>query len=308
MTDAFTAGPSPLMRVTTMAVRFLRNKRVMVSEPRSRADVAASIGKEFATPPRSAARRLLISETRLGPLRTTVIEPRGIPVSTRPLVYVHGGGYVHQFETAHWWLTGALARELGVRIYAVDYALAPTGTAAQGVVDVAAAVTELTEREGIAPIVAGDSAGGGLALAVAARLRGTPAAPAHLALFAPWLDAGLRSPEARALDRRDPSLAVPGLLLAGRLWAGELGVDHPEVSPLFADPAGLPPISLVVGTRDLLYPDARDFAASARTAGVDIATFTASDAFHVFVAATMLPESIAARVWLKQRLAAALRA
>jgi acetyl esterase/lipase len=236
-----------------------------------------------------------------------VIEPRGITLAPRPLVYVHGGGYVHQFETAHWWLTSALAPDLGVRIYAVDYVLAPTGTAADGVADVAAAVTALAEREGISPIVAGDSAGGGLALAAAARLRGASSAPAHLALFAPWLDAGLRSPEARALERRDPSLALPGLRIAGRLWAGELGVDHPDVSPLFSEPAGLPPTSLVVGTRDLLYPDARDFAASARSAGVDVATFTAADAFHVFPAATWLPESASARVWLKQRLATTLR-
>ncbi|WP_344751775.1 alpha/beta hydrolase fold domain-containing protein [Gryllotalpicola koreensis] len=307
MTDAFTARPSPLLRVTAAAVRLLRSKRIMVSEPRSHADIEASIGKPFATPPRSSARRLLISQDRLGPLRTTVIEPRGIPLSARPLVYVHGGAYVHQFETAHWWLTDALTRDLRVRIFAVDYTLAPTGTAARGVADVAAAITALTEREGITPIVAGDSAGGGLALAVAARLHDTPSAPAHLALFAPWLDAGLRNPEAQALERRDPSLAVPGLRIAGRLWASELGIDHPDVSPLFADPAGLPPTSLVVGTRDILYPDARDFAASARSAGVDVATFTASDAFHVFPAATWLPESISARVWLKQRLAAALR-
>jgi acetyl esterase/lipase len=194
-----------------------------------------------------------------------------------------------------------------VRIYAVDYTLAPSGTAATGVDEVAGAVRAASERHGLTPIVAGDSAGGGLAVAVACRLRGTPAAPAHLALFSPWLDVAVRNPEARALDRRDPSLALPGLLVGGELWAGELGADDPSVSPLFADPTGLPPISLVVGTRDMLYPDAREFAASARSQGVDIATFTASDAFHVFPAATWLPESISSRVWLKQRLAAALR-
>ncbi|GAA4162522.1 alpha/beta hydrolase fold domain-containing protein [Gryllotalpicola daejeonensis] len=274
----------------------------MVSEPRSRADVAASTGKPFAAPPRSSRRTLSISSERLGPVRATVIEPRDGVRASRPLVYVHGGGYVHQFETAHWWLTGALARDLGVRIYAVDYTLAPSGTAATGVAEVTAAVQAVAERHGMAPIVAGDSAGGGLALAVAGRLRDTPAAPAHLLLFAPWLDVAVRNPEARALDRRDPSLALPGLLVGGELWAGDLGPDHPEVSPLFADPTGLPATSLVVGTRDMLYPDARDFAASARAAGVDLATFTASDAFHVFVAATWLPESISARVWVKQRL------
>jgi len=303
MTDAFTAGPSPMMRVTTAAVRLLRNKRIMVSEPRSRADVVASIGKPFAKPPRSSRRSLGLSETRLGPLRATVIEPREAHVGPRPLVYVHGGGYVHQFETAHWWLTGALARGLGLRIYALDYRLAPTGTAATGAGDVAAAISAIAERDGLAPIVGGDSAGGGLALAAAGRLRGKPTAPAHLALFSPWLDVAVRNPAARALDRRDPSLALPGLLVAGEAWAGELGVDHPEVSPLFADHSGLPPISLVVGTRDMLYPDARDFAASARASGVDIATFTASDGFHVFPAATWLPESIAALAWLRQRLA-----
>ncbi|WP_022881891.1 alpha/beta hydrolase fold domain-containing protein [Gryllotalpicola ginsengisoli] len=308
MTDAFTARPSALLRLTMLALPLLRSRHTLVSEPRSRADIAASVGKRFAPPPRSAARRLSISRTRLGPLDATVIEPRGVQLSRRSLVYVHGGGYVHQFERAHWWLTSSLAHSLGVRIVAPDYRLAPTGDVVAGVSDVAAVVRVVTERDGLAPIIAGDSAGGALALSVARRLRGTSAAPAHVVLFSPWLDAALRNPEIAEFDRRDPMLAVTGVRIAGELWAGPFGVDHPDVSPVFADPSGLPPTSITIGTRDIFYPDVRDFAASARRAGVDVAVFTASDAFHVFVAATLLPESIAAGDWLKDRLTGVLRA
>jgi acetyl esterase/lipase len=308
MTDAATARPSALLRLTSLALPVLRYKHTMLSEVRTRAEITASDGKEFAAPPRRAASRLALSEAMLGGLRTMILEPRGPRPAARPLVFLHGGGFVHQFETAHWWLTTALAHDLRVRIYAPDYLLLPRGTAKQTVAAVAGVVRDVARLAGAAPILAGDSAGGGLAVAVAARLRGTPDAPAHLALFAPWLDLALRHPEIPALERRDPSLAATGLRIAGELWAGALGVDHPDASPALADPAGLPPISLVAGTRDILYPDARDFAARARAAGVDVAAFTAADAFHVFVAATGLPESAAARVWLTERLAPLVRA
>jgi acetyl esterase/lipase len=303
MTDAWTAGPSPSMRLVSLLLPALRNKPIMVSERRTRRNIAQSAGARFAEPPRAYRREFRLAWQRLGPLRALVVEPRGA-ASARSLVWLHGGGYIHQFEHAHWWLVASLVRELGVRVIAPDYALAPAGTAARAVDEVTAVLEQVTAADGAAPVLAGDSAGGGLALSLALRLRGSAVDPAHLLLVAPWLDVTLRHPEVPAFERRDPSLAATGLRIAGRLWAGALDPANPLVSPAFADDySGLPPTSLVLGTRDLLYPDARDFQASARAAGIDLASFTASDGFHVFLAASRLPEARAARRWLAGRIA-----
>ena len=304
MTDASTARPSFAMRAVSAVLPALRYKPIMSSEARTLKNIADSESARFAVPPAAYRREFWMGWEQFGPLRAFVVEPRAAPASARSLVWLHGGGYIHQFETAHWWLVASLVRELGVRVIAPDYLLAPVGTAARAVREVTGLLEAVAARDGAASVLAGDSAGGGLAVAVARCMRGTPAAPAHLVLAAPWLDVTLRHPEVPELDRRDPSLAALGLRIAGRVWAGELDPDDPLVSPAFAaDFAGLPPTSLVLGTRDLLYPDTRDFAASARTDGVDVAVFTAVDGFHVFLAASRLPESRAARAWLKQRLA-----
>ena len=303
MTDAATARPSPSMRAVSLVLPVLRYKPVLLSEERTRQAVADSEGARFAVPPAAYRREFRLGWEQLGPLRALVIEPRVGATSARSLVWLHGGAYFRQFEKAHWWLVASLVRELGVRVIAPDYLLAPVGTAARAVDDVTAAMRAIVARDGAAPVLAGDSAGGGLALSVALRLRDDAAAPVHLALVAPWLDVTLSHPQVPALERLDPSLAAVGARLVGRMWAGDLDPADPLVSPAFAAGyVGLPPTSLLLGTRDLLHADARDFQASAQHDGVDVASFTATGGFHVFPAASRLPEARAARRWLARRL------
>lgn len=304
MTDAWTAGPSLPMRAVTFALPVLRYKPIMRREERARRDIARSAGGRPARPSTANRREFRLRNERFGALDCLVIEPRPGPASDRSLIWLHGGAFVHQFERAHWWLATSLVRELGVRVVAPDYLLAPRGTASRALEQVTEALKAVAATDGAAPVLGGDSAGGGLAASLALTASGA-LRPSHLVLVAPWLDVTLSHPEVPLLEPRDPSLAVVGLRLAGRLWAGELDPRDPRVSPAFAaDYSALPATSLIAGTRDLLYPDARDFAASARAQGVDIGTFTASDGFHVFPAASRLPESRAARRWLAERLAA----
>ena len=94
--------------------------------------------------------------------------------------------------------------------------------------------------------------------------------PNGLVLISPGLDASISRPEQRAIAARDPMQDIPGIREAARLYAGDLDVAHPYVSPLNGDFCGLAPMIVFSGTRDLLYPDSVDLAAKAQVAGVPI--------------------------------------
>jgi len=136
-------------------------------------------------------------------------------------------------------------------------------------------------------VLCGDSAGGGLAVAQA--LRGPNVA--LLLLISPWLDITLADPAAAALEREDIMLGVEGMRLCGQAWAGSTDPRAPHLSPLFADLESLPPTHIFQGTRDLLLPDARTFAAKARASGVDVHLHEYPGGFHDFMGAPFLPES-----------------
>ena len=141
-------------------------------------------------------------------------------------------------------------------------------------------------------VIAGDSAGAGLALGqvIDVRSKGLPA-PGRIILFSPWLDLTLADPRAREVEPRDIMLGIDSLRLCGRWWAGATDPKSPILSPLYADLKGLPPIDLFQGTRDLFVVDSRTFAARAKSAGTTIRYAEYPGAFHVFEGATFTPEA-----------------
>lgn len=137
-------------------------------------------------------------------------------------------------------------------------------------------------------MVAGDSAGAGLATGLALA---TGIALAGLLLISPWLDVTMTNPAIRALEDRDVMLGVPGLRYWGRAWAGEWALDDPRVSPIHGDLGTLPPTRIYQGGRDVFLADARRCAVLAEKAGGDVALEEFPDGFHVFPGATFTPEA-----------------
>ena len=104
----------------------------------------------------------------------------------------------------------------------------------------------------------GDSAGGGLSLALVEHFKAERIPlPDELVLFSPWVDVSMENEEIAEHQQVDPMLAKSSLLVAGRYWAGELDVHDPRVSPIFGDLGGLRNVTVFVGTDGILYPDAR---------------------------------------------------
>jgi acetyl esterase/lipase len=246
-------------------------------------------------PPRALLRRLSVSVER--PVGWPVYElaPRG-ERPRRRLVHLHGGAYTGEIMGLHWTVLARLTTAVPARVTVPIYPLAPHATADRTVPEVADVVAAAIADAGATDVVlSGDSAGGGLALAVAQHLRDTGRPqPARLVLVAPWLDVTMTHPRQAELERLDRMLARPGLAEAGRLYAGDLDVRDPRVSPLFGDLAGLAPATVVVGTHDLLHPDALAFAERARAAGVEVDLVEGVGQQHVYPFIPLVPEGRAA--------------
>ena len=201
----------------------------------------------------------------LGGVPTEVIEGG----ETGSMLYFHGGGYVLGSPRVERVTPARLAQASGTTSYAPAYRLAPEHPFPSAFDDALSAYHALLQRTAGGPIVlAGDSARGGLALAlaVAIRDRGLPP-PAGVLLICPWLDL--------AIDRRsgrdaDPVLPRALLTRGARLYLDGHEPRDPRCSPLHADLAGLPPILVHAAEEDPIRDDAERLAARAEESGVEV--------------------------------------
>jgi acetyl esterase/lipase len=213
----------------------------------------------------------------------------------RVLLYIHGGSFAFRFPNAHAALAARMSSRLGTRALIPDYRLAPEHPFPAGADDCARTYRWLLQS-GVDPhkmVVAGDSAGGNLALVTLQRARaaGLPL-PACAVLLSPALDCTLSSPSMAAYDGRDPMLQLANLLVLRSYYVrSPQEYANPEVSPLFADFRGLPPLFFQVGMQELLRDEATRAAEKAHAAGVDVELELWPGVAHVFQIADFLPES-----------------
>jgi acetyl esterase/lipase len=157
----------------------------------------------------------------------------------------------------------------------------PQGNAQKVIPEMADLVSAQITSHGAGNVsVYGDSAGGGMALAVAQLLvrRGAPT-PSRMVLISPWLDVTLSNPAIASID--DPVLRAVSLRDAGRLWAGDLSLTDPLVSPVYGSLAGLPPTAVYCGNLDLLAADVVRLKEQAlRTSTSDLTFILRNGAIH----------------------------
>lgn len=220
-----------------------------------------------------------------------------VPTDPEPdqgMLYLHGGGYVLGSPASHRRLVARLAETVGVAAFVVDYRLAPEHPFPAALDDAVAAWTALTAE--VAPervLVAGDSAGGGLALALALRLRdeGRPL-PGALATLSAWTDLTGASETIRSLAHLEPMLPGERLVEVADLYRGAIAATHPLISPLHADPTGLPPLLLQVGDHEILLDDSVRMHQRAVAAGVEATLRVYPGMWHVWQAfGALIPES-----------------
>jgi monoterpene epsilon-lactone hydrolase len=212
----------------------------------------------------------------------------------RVILYLHGGAYCIGSCASHRELAARLAGAAGARALVVEYRLAPEHRFPAAVEDAVATYRWLLDRD-VAPgriVLAGDSAGGGLAVAtlVALRAAGAPL-PAGAAMISPWADLAGTSPSLRTRAEADPWLTPERLAQRASLYLGDADPRAPLASPVYADLRGLPPLLILAGGDEIVLDDAARLAERARAAGVPVALEVYAGMWHVWpLWAADLPE------------------
>jgi acetyl esterase/lipase len=203
---------------------------------------------------------------------------------TRRILYFHGGGYVFGGIDAQKGMACRQALATGLEVVQPEYRLAPEHSCPAAVEDAVAAYKALLDLDRPIAAIAGDSAGGGLALlaAIAIRDAGLHPPPA-IVLYSPWVDVGLTGARYKA---RFHDVVLPRSLLemAQRAWLGRKAGDDPGASPLYAELADLPPTMIHVGGDELLLDDATRLAARLAEAGVEVSLTVRPGMIHVYPA------------------------
>lgn len=210
------------------------------------------------------------------------------------ILYFHGGAYALGSIEGHRELIARLAHATHCRCLAIEYRLAPENPYPAALEDALAAYRWLqtAEAEPMPIILAGDSAGGGLALATIAALgaAGEPL-PRGAICLSPWTDLCLTGPSIEDRARKDPILDPASL----RQYAAHYAAGHPPgiptISPLYAGLEGFPPLLIQVGTDEILFDDAARFAQKAQAAGVQVSLQIFDGMFHGFQMLPSLRES-----------------
>ncbi|SNC60134.1 Acetyl esterase/lipase [Hymenobacter gelipurpurascens] len=216
---------------------------------------------------------VFLTDVKLEGMAAEWVIPAGAPLD-RVLLYLHGGGYVLGSLNTHRSLVGTLAQRCNLQALAINYRKAPEYPFPAALDDALLAYRWLLQQGYQAQniVVAGDSAGGGLALALLLALReaGEPM-PAAAVGLSPWTDLVLPAPLLRRVAHEE-SQVLEALEIHnwGAMYAHHLPLSHPLVSPVQAELHGLPPLLIQISDAEVLGEDVMRFAAKAQAAGVPI--------------------------------------
>ena len=256
-----------------------------------------------ARPSRRVSAGIAVTEETVGGVPITWLVPVAslAPELTRQhgdgvILYLHGGAYLAGPVSLQWKWLAKIHRETGLATAMVLYRKPPGNPHPAALDDVVAVIRSLYTGGQLHEgrwVLAGDSAGGHLALAAAQRLRdsGGPM-PAGLLLTAPLVDMELAHPDTVAAIDAAGIKRDERFWWAFRLYANGLPFSDPTLSPINASVAGLPPVHLNVGTRDFFLHDVRRLRNALRDAGVPVDYIEQDGAEHVYALRSRTPQAL----------------
>lgn len=205
----------------------------------------------------------------------------------RFILYLHGGAYIFGSAHAYRHLAGQIAARAKTVAFVPDYRRAPEDPFPAALDDAVAAYRGLVEMGVQSIALVGDSAGGGLALAMLAsnqqeELARTGVVPSAVVVLSPWTDLALTGPSLQERAGDDPMLTLEMLEITASSYLQGHNSRDPHVSPLYGRFSGLPPIQIHVGTSEILLDDSRRYVSRARHEGVDATAHVWEGMPHVF--------------------------
>ncbi len=274
--------PSLQHQLLTRVIPVVRRSREVRDPEAVRRDVLASrTGTEPLPPPR-LVRGLEVARVDGYDFPVLSLRVAG-SAPVRSILYLHGGGYVGQVDRYHWGYVAALARRLRVRVVVPAYPLAPEHTWRDAHPPLLALTEQVAIESPQGVVLMGDSAGGGLALALAQQLLRRPGPrPTHVVLVSPWVDLTSSTAGTAEASARDPWLRLSKIELYASWWAGDDDLARAELSPLFGELAGLPPLLVLCGTRDTLWPQVAELVRRASAAGTSVTYHEEPGLMHVY--------------------------
>ena len=223
------------------------------------------------------------------------------PREDKVVLQLHGGGYIGKMRNAYRTFAGLYSEVgRGISVLTIDYRVAPEHPFPAALEDTVEAYEWLLSC-GFKPeqiIVAGDSAGGGLALALCMYLKDHgKALPCGLIAMSPWTDLTASGESYDTNYERDPLFGnTRDSLIYNKDYVGDADETNPYISPLFGDFEGFPPMLIQVGSYEMLLSDSTSVAEKAKKQGVKVRLSIYEGMFHVFqMAMLMMPES--KRAW-----------
>jgi len=248
-----------------------------------------NMGKMFKVP-----RQFKRIPVEIGKLQAEWIVPDEVQ-SKRTILYFHGGSYLAGSITSHQGMVANIAIAAKTRALMLDYRLAPEHPFPSAILDGLSAY-EWMIKNGTSPddvIIAGDSAGGGLTLALLLKIRDLNRdLPTMAVCLSPWTDLAGKGESIASNARKDIILNSKNLQKAARLYLKDESDLNPYASPIYADLKGLPSIMIQVGSDEILLSDSVNLAEKAKIAGVDVALEVWDGMQHVWqFGGKVLPEA-----------------
>lgn len=214
-----------------------------------------------------------------------IVTPKNKEKTEIKILYFHGGSYVAEASEQHWKFIEQVVNDTGATVILPDYPLTPKYTykdVFKMMVPLYKEIIEKVDTNNL--IIMGDSAGGGLGLALEERIgEENLKMPAKTILISPWLDVRLTNPEIDVVQKNDKELNKETLKLAGIAYAGEDGINSYLVNPIEGDLSKLKNITILTGTYDILNPDVQVLKEKAEKVGVQIEVKEYEQAGHIWM-------------------------
>lgn len=214
-----------------------------------------------------------------------IVTPRNKEKTDMKILYFHGGSYVAEASEQHWKFIEQIVNDTGATVILPDYPLTPKYTYKDIFKMMVPLYKEIIEKVDINNLILmGDSAGGGLGLALEERVGEEKLPmPAKTILISPWLDVRLTNPAIEEVQKNDKELNKDTLKLAGIAYAGEDGINSYLVNPIEGDLSKIKNVTILTGTYDILNPDVEILKEKAEKVGVTIDVKEYQQAAHIWM-------------------------